>query len=643
MTEVNKFTQTLYDNLKDLGAYDRPVQDFQEEMRNPTVRKALFDALDKKGAITQGDFNTFTRDLLGYDANVGGTPSSNVRLEYRMPDQTAQFQELTAMDLPKQPKRITSESDALRTTQSDSGLMQRYAQAKHSQDWEMTERARKRALDKERKRNAELRKQYHEAKMKHEYTEGLRQYDELPWYAKISGPVYSPYGNSVDNFVRNSTDYTRQEKMADLYEEAQTTYEAPYKGEGTVVGNFLTGAKEIVTDEDFLSRGFAENLGQREVFKVYDKINGILEQAEKDGLDDAQTQARLEAGLDDDDMEMLYALDAAEQAAYDRQSDTSTAYKSGQIVAESGGYMLDFYLTAKIANPVFKATAMRALKGLRNTTKATGILRKTGKYAIEGGRVMGRTGAQTLLMPSTWNEVYNQGSEVDEHGRFKHSGAGAVANGLFNSYIENLSENTGGLMTSLLKRGIKVPYRVANTIASKAFNSNKVQRLTTDFVRKVQTSGVGAAYKEYQSLVKALKETGYNGVVEEWLGEVFNAAAITTKGYVTGDGDDKRAWSDFWDAENQAATWPAFFVPAVGGSVVRLPSTVRAVKHDIERERRYAEHPWQRQADERAKWQMYELRSMVNSSTSTDKDGNPVKDENGKISRGQIQRVKLSD
>ena len=643
MTEVNKFTQTLYDNLKDLGAYDRPVQDFQEEMRNPTVRKALFDALDKKGAITQGDFNTFTRDLLGYDANVGGTPSSNVRLEYRMPDQTAQFQELTAMDLPKQPKRITSESDALRTTQSDSGLMQRYAQAKHSQDWEMTERARKRALDKERKRNAELRKQYHEAKMKHEYTEGLRQYDELPWYAKISGPVYSPYGNSVDNFVRNSTDYTRQEKMADLYEEAQTTYEAPYKGEGTVVGNFLTGAKEIVTDEDFLSRGFAENLGQREVFKVYDKINGILEQAEKDGLDDAQTQARLEAGLDDDDMEMLYALDAAEQAAYDRQSDTSTAYKSGQIVAESGGYMLDFYLTAKIANPVFKATAMRALKGLRNTTKATGILRKTGKYAIEGGRVMGRTGAQTLLMPSTWNEVYNQGSEVDEHGRFKHSGAGAVANGLFNSYIENLSENTGGLMTSLLKRGIKVPYRVANTIASKAFNSNKVQRLTTDFVRKVQTSGVGAAYKEYQSLVKALKETGYNGVVEEWLEEVFNAAAITTKGYVTGDGDDKRAWSDFWDAENQAATWPAFFVPAVGGSVVRLPSTVRAVKHDIERERRYAEHPWQRQADERAKWQMYELRSMVNSSTSTDKDGNPVKDENGKISRGQIQRVKLSD
>ena len=432
-------------------------------------------------------------------------------------------------------------------------------------------------------------------------------------------PAYSEFN------ARREADRTRRaeiERMAEEY-----------------ANNIAASEKEI--------QAFAEQEGMTED-EVKDKMNRILEDAEREGWDEETTSQKMYDALTDTERRLYASTMELMAAQAARSADTSLGYQAGQALAESAGYMLDFYLSGKLLNasPAFRNMTARALRSLhgriaKDGGKALSALSRAekaaygaGKFGIRAADASAQTALRTAMFPSTYNEVLDNRLEVDEKGRYVNSWASSLANGYTDSFLENLSEMSGPMMTRLLKFGGQGAKATAKLIASPVLKSKPVRRATEAYARKIRETGLSAAAREKKVLADALAKAGYYGPVEEYMEEVFNAVMMTAKGYITGNEEDKRQFGQFWTFDSNAVLVPTVMLPGAVTSTYNLIANRGAIKAQRQKEKTYSLYPWLRNSDEVNRWNAHELREKVNASTVP---------QGQDKSQGRIQQVQLTD
>ena len=666
--------EITYNHLKQNKLFDGDLDDFNNDIINEEVRRNVYSIMtnDKK---FDGSFYDFTVDLgitptplLSGMNKVRKNSEKKAAARTRVLEEYDKLPTWTKMFLGGAPTYGQVFPDPVRHMEqglSANGAMDEFKEEMLTDsESEALERFYTKKADEQRQKEEENVRKANEL-----LRQGISDYEALPWYAKfgrdataassVPMPVNTTLlGIETDTRFRHP-EYDTYNAAARMHKDARNEYAAPSRyGSGSGIANLAKGAFDTVADPDWYTRGGTELIDQLAQYGTLSKMDGILEKAEKEKWSSETIADALEKSLNDGDKSLLLAMDDLQTARYSRQDDKSLAYQGGQGIVESMGYMFDFLATGQITNAAFRKTAAAAFKSLRRrllkgSSKALSAMSKTarfsygaGKFGIRAADASVKTAARTPLMLSTWNNVMDNRLELDENGRFKNSWTGAIANGITDSFLENLSEMSGPAMSWMLSKGLRVTGKALKFLSSPALKSAKVRKATTGLLDKIRTSGLATAKKEYDVLLKSLKELGYDGLVEEWMEEVFNAASMTAKGYITGDGDDQRAWSDFWDKDNQGILWMTLAFPILGGGGIRMAANGKAIARSIERERSYRERPWMRAVDERTKWSNYDTRSLVNTSTITQGGNSPSRTGDYREidrTRGMVQVVRLSD
>ena len=668
--------EITYNHLKQNKLFDGDLDDFNNDIINEEVRRNVYSIMtnDKK---FDGSFYDFTVDLgitptplLSGMNKVRKNSEKKAAARTRVLEEYDKLPTWTKMFLGGAPTYGQVFPDPVRHMEqglSANGAMDEFKEEMLTDsESEALERFYTKKADEQRQKEEENVRKANEL-----LRQGISDYEALPWYAKFGyGATLAstsitpmPFNTTLQGIEMNTRlrhpEYDAYNAAARMHKDARNEYAAPSRyGSGSGIANLAKGASDTVTDPDWYTRGGVELIDQLAQYGTLSKMDGILEKAEKEKWSSETIADALEKSLNDGDKSLLLAMDDLQTARLARQDDKSLAYQGGQGIAESMGYMFDFLATGQITNAAFRNTAAAAFKSLRRrllkgSPKALSAMSKTarfsygaGKFGIRAADASVKTAARTPLMMSTWNNVMDNRLELDENGRFKNSWTGAIANGITDSFLENLSEMSGPAMSWMLSKGLRVTGKALKFLSSPALKSAKVRKATTGLLDKIRTSGLATAKKEYDVLLKSLKELGYDGLVEEWMEEVFNAASMTAKGYITGDGDDQRAWSDFWDKDNQGILWMTLAFPILGGGGIRMAANGKAIARSIERERSYRERPWMRAVDERTKWSNYDTQGLVNTSTITQGGNSPSRTGDYREidrTRGMVQVVRLSD
>lgn len=662
---MNQLTKTIYDGLRERDVFKGDYSAFEATLQDDNVRKKLYRQLAISGVLHNRSYDEFTADL-------GVSPKPDIPYPERVPEgpiyRTPPYDPVEAarMKLRNEHAAKKRRSDALldkmrQNPQDYPGGSQGMPKVlpmfgsswdKITVQGEDLTKKEKEALQKHYKAEEQrLRKMAEEEdeRLKDIHRKNLETYDELPWYAKIGGPSYAINTHAADRMNAADPEYRMTEDIIRNLDTSADTYAAPTTfGDEWWITNFGRGIGNVVSDADFLTRGLTEARRQLTELGVKDKMNRILEDAEREGWDEETTSQKMYDALTDTERRLYASTMELMAAQAVRSADTSLGYQAGQALAESAGYMLDFYLSGKLLNasPAFRNMTARALRSLhgriaKDGGKALSALSRAekaaygaGKFGIRAADASAQTALRTAMFPSTYNEVLDNRLEVDEKGRYVNSWASSLANGYTDSFLENLSEMSGPMMTRLLKFGGQGAKATAKFIASPVLKSKPVRKATEAYARKIRETGLSAAAREKKVLADALAKAGYYGPVEEYMEEVFNAVMMTAKGYITGNEEDKRQFGQFWTFDNNAVLVPTVMLPGAVTSTYNLIANRGAIKTQRQKEKTYSLYPWLRNSDEVNRWNAHELRRKVNAST--------VPDGQDK-SQGRIQQVQLTD
>lgn len=662
---MNQLTKTIYDGLRERDVFKGDYSAFEATLQDDNVRKKLYRQLAISGVLHNRSYDEFTADL-------GVSPKPDIPYPERVPEgpiyRTPPYDPVEAarMKLRNEHAAKKRRSDALldkmrQNPQDYPGGSQGMPKVlpmfgsswdKITVQGEDLTKKEKEALQKHYKAEEQrLRKMAEEEdeRLKDIHRKNLETYDELPWYAKIGGPSYAINTHAADRMNAADPEYRMTEDIIRNLDTSADTYAAPTTfGDEWWITNFGRGIGNVVSDADFLTRGLTEARRQLTELGVKDKMNRILEDAEREGWDEETLSDKMYDALTDTERRLYASTMELMAAQAARSADTSLGYQAGQALAESAGYMLDFYLSGKLLNAssAFRNMTARALRSLhgriaKDGGKALSALSRAEKTAYEAGKFGIRaadasvqTALRTAMFPSTYNEVLDNRLEVDEKGRYVNSWASSLANGYTDSFLENLSEMSGPMMTRLLKFGGEGAKAAAKLIASPVLKSKPVRRATEAYARKIRETGLSAAAREKKVLADALAKAGYYGPVEEYMEEVFNAVMMTAKGYITGNEEDKQQFGQFWTFDNNAVLVPTVMLPGAVTSTYNVIANRGAIKAQRQKEKTYSLYPWLRNSDEVNRWNAHELRRKVNAST--------VPDGQDK-SQGRIQQVQLTD
>lgn len=669
---MNRLTKTIYDGLRERDVFKGDYSAFEATLQDDNVRKKLYRQLAISGVLRNRSYDEFTADL-------GVSPEPDIPYPERVPEgpiyrtppplaSAIQKRKSIEQEVSDMEKNLHPTERNKWTKLARNMFLPGYAPAsaglapihknfdrdeiisnKLSQALTSAERD---ALGEHYKAEEQrLRKMAEEEdeRLKDIHRKNLEAYDELPWYAKIGGPSYAINTHAADRMNAADPEYRMTEDIIRNLDTAADKYAAPTTfGDEWWITNFGRGIGNVVSDADFLTRGLTEARRQLTELGVKDKMNRILEDAEREGWDEKTLSDKMYDALTDTERRLYASTMELMAAQAARSADTSLGYQAGQALAESAGYMLDFYLSGKLLNasPAFRNMTARALRSLhgriaKDGGKALSALSRAekaaygaGKFGIRAADASAQTALRTAMFPSTYNEVLDNRLEVDEKGRYVNSWASSLANGYTDSFLENLSEMSGPMMTRLLKFGGEGAKAAAKLIASPVLKSKPVRRATEAYARKIRETGLSAAAREKKVLADALAKAGYYGPVEEYMEEVFNAVMMTAKGYITGNEEDKRQFGQFWTFDNNAVLVPTVMLPGAVTSTYNLIANRGAIKAQRQKEKTYSLYPWLRNSDEVNRWNAHELREKVNASTVP---------QGQDKSQGRIQQVQLTD
>lgn len=366
------------------------------------------------------------------------------------------------------------------------------------------------------------------------------------------GPgAYMMKGKKEQEAEREADRFSRAYK---LYENAHDVLLAPSKfDKSNAFLNFAKGAGNVLSDKDFWTGGVSAIARNLDLGSVFKKIS-----ENKEGKDFKDLLTPGESSL-------LDAYYAQVNAQAERAKDLSLGYQAGQGAAQSLEYMAEFLATGGLATAASSGAKKAAMKWVIKHSAPGSLKRQALKGAAWGAEAGVGTLARTPLMPSTYVNVTDptRQFETDEKGNVLQDEAGrpvlksgwkVFREGFVDSFIENLSEVSGGHIAGTLGVGGKIVGKVVPQGAREAFAK------TGNWLAK---SKPGEMYKSFSKspVWKFLKEGGYNGLLEEW-GEEWYGAAL--RSVLT----DPSALKDYATLENQLVTVASFLpMSALGGGV----------------------------------------------------------------------------
>ena len=333
--------------------------------------------------------------------------------------------------------------------------------------------------------------------------------------------------NVAQDLVENER-MERYNTAQKLVEKAMQAREVAGKGFWGAMGD--VGKNKL---RDLASQSDTE--AYNEIGRILTNLSKVLEQEGKDLSAENLTEDVFDKYLSEDEKLLLLSFYEYNSAMAEAKHDMSGWYKGGMIAAESVQFMLEFLATGGL----YKAAGSAATKGLagalkrwvvkaakgsvkRILRKGAALMLKNGVYALAG------TAARTLVAPTTYKNMAERSVEIE--GGELHK-AKNMAIGFFDSYVENLSEVSGGM----IGKALGIPFRGVKLLGKTAKGAAIASRLgSTTFAQWGKMLGStrfakGAAIA-YKAVMPKMKRLGIHGlpeeVGEEYIGNAIRAVTI---------------------------------------------------------------------------------------------------------------------
>lgn len=318
----------------------------------------------------------------------------------------------------------------------------------------------------------------------------------------------------------------------------------------------MGAAKEMIEHAKDIREGKTEGFWQGGAHFFEKEIEGIMYQTESDtmvqiamilkdlndkvgNLNKNLTPEVIDENLSKDDALLLRAYFSMMSAQ--KEVGTGWRYKAGEIAAAAIPFALEFAAIGGFADDVAKG-ATKGLQlglerwvaeGIEQGGKAIG--RKVGKYAAEiGTKGLIKAAMMTAMRPSTYSTIAQHLPTIDEEGNVKLGKNATI--GALDSFIETISELSGGVIEDILGLGMKW----GKGVTSKIFGDS-VKNIKFGKWAKALTNG---AFGDY------LKQAGFHGlpteIMEEYIGNTMRLIY------------DKDALKEMHEDGNGAAMWLGF-------------------------------------------------------------------------------------
>ena len=318
----------------------------------------------------------------------------------------------------------------------------------------------------------------------------------------------------------------------------------------------MGAAKEMIEHAKDIREGKTEGFWQGGAHFFEKEIEGIMYQTESDtmvqiamilkdlndkvgNLNKNLTPEVIDENLSKDDALLLRAYFSMMSAQ--KEVGTGWRYKAGEIAAAAIPFALEFAAIGGFADDVAKG-ATKGLQlglerwvaeGIEQGGKAIG--RKVGKYAAEiGTKGLIKAAMMTAMRPSTYSTIAQHLPTIDEEGNVKLGKNATI--GALDSFIETISELSGGVIEDILGLGMKW----GKGVTSKIFGDS-VKNIKFGKWAKALTNG---AFGDY------LKQAGFHGlpteIMEEYIGNTMRLIY------------DKNALKEMHEDGNGAAMWLGF-------------------------------------------------------------------------------------
>lgn len=319
--------------------------------------------------------------------------------------------------------------------------------------------------------------------------------------------------NSMDDFAmaslafdpKGSVDAALEDEKLQTYRSAAKLYEKARQANEVAGKGFWAAAGDVGKDK-------LRDLVTQSDIEMYNQIGDILTRLEDKlgNLNDVGEDV-LEANLSKEEQALIKAFFEYNSAMSDAQQDMSKAYKGGKIFGESVGFMLEFLATGGLAGGAGKAASSGVGRAL--VKWASKAAKGTAKRAFRTGTTKALRGlssaavgtlARTVAAPGTYRNMAEQSVKIED-GHLDRTKNATKA--FFDSYIENLSEISGGVIGKSLGMFGLNPSKLLGKVSF-----GKIGQLLADNrLAQGLSKGVKALFGEQGALTKL----GFNGIFEE--------------------------------------------------------------------------------------------------------------------------------
>lgn len=564
---VYKYNGTTYDIPEDV------VSDFEKDMPEATLAYQVDGTVyDIPVSEKKGFLDTYPNASLYGEEVAQPTPSAGEQLQ-------AFYQENGAF-LDDFEKRDTADSK-LSAVESIDGGFSLFGAKKNNSLVTDEERKQYDALDAQRK---QLEKAWYTSdeylsqknatalelgQMRDDIHNSKKAYVESQPQIKMSGLENAVMeGKTIGDYESQQFDIA-----ARIMDKTIKLHNAPSKYDSNSgLKNMGIGAADKATDPALLSAGLTEitdNVGARVVLQKVQKELGNLNDL---------SEERIEKILSPAEKAVLRSWARYAQEQLNRQGDLSLGYQAGQGAVESLAFMAEFALTGGVGKAASEGAETLAkwlgkkwytgVKGLGDEAaeavmKAAGE-KTLGKYGQKLGLALAETAGRTLVMPSTYRNISEKATEIEEDedgNRYLIGLNDAFIKGYADSFIENLSE--GGRVNALGE--------LVGDIAGKipawkkmvdVFSNTKASEL----LKRLNSTGI----------MNTLRAGGWHGLGEEYLEEWYGNALRTITGV------DKNALKNFVALDNQMVTLASFLPISIFGGTVSTGQVISA-KRDLDK------------------------------------------------------------
>ena len=353
------------------------------------------------------------------------------------------------------------------------------------------------------------------------------------------------------NYTGNAEDEANYKAANQLLDESVKLYGSTQKGDfeglswsekvAKGVQSFGKAAKDRITDREFWESTVDPTANGHALYNLHSKVTDLI--GSYHNIGEADMEKLLDEKLSDSEKALLEAYMRNAQAM-DDNPDTHWTYTAGGTFTDSMKFMAEMMLGSGATGTAMKGASNGMLKwfakraGQATTKAGRAAIKGAGKFLVSDTRALVRGAIQTASAPSTYANIAGKMSEINEAGQL-NTFIESVADGLFDSYIENASEFGLGITNKALVVGKK------------------------GLVKAVGHTRWGSLYSP--EVGKLMSRAGIQSGVEEW-GEEVNGAYIRSLAALISGGKigDEKEWDNFWTKDNQLVLL-ASFAPTIGG------------------------------------------------------------------------------